>query len=328
MPGELMPNEDRTVRLSAPARARIIAVHAEVGDHITPGQVLVRLQGLEAATARAEYAKALADLQGHEAAAIVATAARERAERLLVAKAGSRQDAERARADDELAQAGRRQAQAEVERGRAALEQLGIDPQSGEMHLRSSLAGVVLTREAVPGAVVDAGTPLVVVADLGTLWLHVNATEAVASALRPGSRLRFAVPAYPSDTFETKVTAVAGAVDATTRTVAVRALVSNASRRLRPAMFATVWADTRMNKAELVVPDRALQLLDERPVLFIASPDGGGGARFERRDVEVGSRAGGRVQISSGLEPDALVVTDGAFAVKSEFARTKIRSES
>jgi len=243
LPGELLPNEDRTVRLSAPARGRIVAVHAEVGDHVRQGQELVTLQSQDATTARADFLKAVADLHSHDAAASVASAARERADRFLLPKAGSRQDAERARADEERAQSDRRQAEAEVERARASLDHLSVDAETGGMRLRTNLAGIVLAREAVPGAVVDAGTPLVVVADLGTLWLSVSATEAVASTLRPGAGVRFTVPAYPSETFETRVTAVAGAADPATRTLAVRALVSNTSRKLRPAMFATVWID-------------------------------------------------------------------------------------
>jgi len=48
------------------------------------------------------------------------------------------------------------------------------------------------------------------------------------------------------------------------------------------------------------------------------------GARFERRDVELGGTAGGRTQVLRGLAPGDTVVVEGSFAVKSEFARGKI----
>ena len=72
------------------------------------------------------------------------------------------------------------------------------------------------------------------------------------------------------------------------------------------------------------VPDGAMQLLDERPVVFVAIPDADGGARFERRDVEVGARSQADVQILRGLSPGDIVVIDGAFAVKAAFARSKM----
>jgi multidrug efflux pump subunit AcrA (membrane-fusion protein) len=65
-------------------------------------------------------------------------------------------------------------------------------------------------------------------------------------------------------------------------------------------------------------------MLDERPVAFVAQTNGTDGARFERRDVEVGARTGNEVQIVRGLSPGDVVVTNGAFAVKSEFARSKM----
>jgi cobalt-zinc-cadmium efflux system membrane fusion protein len=74
----------------------------------------------------------------------------------------------------------------------------------------------------------------------------------------------------------------------------------------------------------VLVPDAAMQLLDEHPVLFIVQPDHSGGARFERRDVSVGARSGNHVHVLQGVRPGEIVVTEGAFAVKSEFARTKM----
>jgi cobalt-zinc-cadmium efflux system membrane fusion protein len=75
------------------------------------------------------------------------------------------------------------------------------------------------------------------------------------------------------------------------------------------------------------VPDAAVQLLDERPVIFVARPGAAGAVIFERRDVVLGAKADGRTQIVKGVAPGDLVVREGAFAVKSEFARSKMPSE-
>ena len=92
-------------------------------------------------------------------------------------------------------------------------------------------------------------------------------------------------------------------------------------------MFATVWIGDGHIRTALLVPDAAIQLLDERPVVFVSKPSSGI-TQFERRDVEVGARSEGKAEIVKGLHAGDLVVTDGAFAVKSEFARSKIPSES
>jgi membrane fusion protein, heavy metal efflux system len=324
LPGRLTANEDQTARLGAPAQGRLIRVHVQAGDRVSRGQRLVTLQSAAAGTARADYAKAVAELNSRRAAANYSHGALQRAERLLEAKAIARQELERARADDELAQSAQAQAAAEVDRARSALAQFGTTAATGEMTLQSPVSGIVLTRDAVPGSVVDAGTPLVTVSDITTLWLEVAATDQVAARLRPGLAARFTVPAFPAEQFAARVQSIGGALDPTTRTLRVRALVPNASGRLRPEMFTTVLIDGGVPVAGIAVPDSALQMLDEKPVLFVAIPDGKGGARFQRRDVAVGGKVGGRVQILSGVAAGELVVVQGAFAIKSEFARSQM----
>jgi len=152
----------------------------------------------------------------------------------------------------------------------------------------------------------------------------VSVADRAASSLATGSRVRFIVPAFPTDTFDARVTSVGGALDSSTRTVPVRARVANSAGRLRPAMFATVWIEGAGRQAAVSVPEGAVQMLDERPVVFLAIPDAKGGVRLERRDVTLGGTVGGRAQVLQGLTAGQTVVTEGAFAVKSEFSRGKM----
>jgi multidrug efflux pump subunit AcrA (membrane-fusion protein) len=62
-------------------------------------------------------------------------------------------------------------------------------------------------------------------------------------------------------------------------------------------------------------------MLKGKPVVFIARPLPNGGAKFVRRDVEVGSRTGGRTAILRGLGDGDVIVTKGAFAVKAELEK-------
>lgn len=325
VPGRLEPDENKTVHVSTPAQGRLLTVRVNVADRVARGQVLATIQSEGGTSARADYAKAVAELNSRQTAAAYARLSRERAARLLEMKAGSRQDVERARTDDEVAQAAVAVAQAEVERAQAELGHLNVDAR-GEIVLRSTISGVVLTRDAVPGSVVEPGAPLLTITDPSTLWLQVAATEAVASALRPATLIRFSVPAFPDERFEARVQSIGGALDPETRTLPVRAIVSNAGGRLRPQMFATVLIDQGTPRKGVAVPDGAVQLLDERPVVFVARPDGAGAARFERRDVDIGAKQDGTTQIVGGLTPGDIVVTDGAFAVKSQFSRAKLPS--
>ncbi len=67
----------------------------------------------------------------------------------------------------------------------------------------------------------------------------------------------------------------------------------------------------------VVLPADAVQLVRGTPTVFVATPDGKGGARFIGRAVDIGPRMGGRVTVLRGLAPGELVVIQGAFAVKA-----------
>src|SRR5215210_1092744 len=324
LPGQLVPNEDQTARLGAPAQGRVIKVHVGLGQRVTRGQPLVTLQSQEASAARADNDKAVAELNSRRAAATYARAAKERAARLLAIKGVPRQEVERADADDELAQAQLAQVEAEVARARAAMTHLGVSSASGTMVLHSPTNGIVLSRDVAPGAVVEAGTPLVSVTDPGTLWLEVAAPDRAGGLVKTQSSVRFVVPGFPADTHQARVQSVAGALDPETRTLGVRALVNNQGGKLRPEMFATVWLDQGRREKAVVLPESAVQQVEGKPVVFVASPDGKGGARFERREVVVGGTTRGETQILSGLSDQDTVVVEGAFSVKSEFARSKM----
>jgi len=322
VPGQLVPNEDRTTRLGAPAPGRVGRVAVRPGDRVARGRVLVTLHSPEAGAAQSDLAKAQAELTSRRAQAGYMKSARDRAERLLALKAIPRQDYERAIADDELARSAVTQAEAELTRARTSAEQLGADASaSGEIALRAPFAGVVLDRTAVPGSVIDAGAPLVVVTDPATLWLTVSAPEALAGAFRTGGTIRFTVPAYSAETFTARVEAVGAGLDPGTRTLSVRATVDNRTGRLKPEMLATVAADGGPSVPAALVPDDAVQSSKGKTVVFIARPQPNGAATFARREVEVGSRTDGRAAILRGLAPGDVIVIRGAFAVKAELEK-------
>lgn len=321
VPGEVVANEDRTARLGAPGSGRVTAVRVQPGDRVVSGQVLVILQSLDAGTAQSDVAKAAAGVISAQAQLRYASAARARAERLLALTAIPRQDYDRAVADDEEASASLSQAQSELARARTAAAQLGAGDPSlpGEIVIRSPMSGVVLARSAVPGTVVGAGAPLVVITDPSSVWLSISAPEQFAGLFQVGQRVRFTVPAYARDTFTARLDAVGAGLDSATRTLPVRGIVPNGRVRLKPEMLASVEVQSDNRVPAALVPQDAVQLLDGQRTVFIARPDGKGGLEVERRAVEVGSRSGGRIAVTRGLVAGDVIVVTGAFAVKAQF---------
>jgi cobalt-zinc-cadmium efflux system membrane fusion protein len=324
VPGLVVPNEDLTARLDAPLRGRVIAVRVRPGDAVRAGQDLVVMHSPEAGMARSDVEKAEAELASRKAEAAYAKSARDRAERLLALKAIPRQDYERAIADEELARAALAQAEAEVRRAQSTAEQLAATTTSGEVVLRAPLAGVVLARNAVPGTVVEAGAPLIAVTNPTRLWLTIDAPEQFAPLLRAGNPLSFMVTAYPQAQFAARIEAVGAGLDPQTRTLPVRAVVNNQDGRLRPQMIANVTIEGGQRVPAARLPADAVQMLKGKPVVFVAVPDGKGGARMTARAVTAGERSGGQIAVLSGLQAGELVVTRGAFSVKAQIEKASM----
>lgn len=321
VPGQITTDEDRTMSIGAPVGGRVTAVRVKQGDRVAAGQPLITIQSAEAGAAQSDVAKATAMVSSRRAQARYANGARERAERLLALKAIPRQDYDRAVADDELAQSELQEAEAELRRARNTAGQIGADESgNGFVQVRAPFAGVILSRSAVPGTVIEAGLPLVIVTDPSRLWLTVDAPEQYAALFRVGSEVRFTVPAYP-DTFSARITALGAGLDPATRTLGVRASLDSRGNRLKPGMLATAVVSGGSASAALMVPEEAVQAIEGKPNVFVVRPDGKGGGTIERREVEIGTRSGGRVSVLRGLRPTDQVVTAGAFLVKSAFLK-------
>ena len=295
LPGRLTANEDRARQLGAIAEGRVVSVHVSPGDRVARGARLVTMQSPAASMAFA-------------------------AERLLALKAIPRQEYERAIADDELARSALSQAQAEVTRAASAMAQLGVEGASGELVLRAPIDGIVTARTVVPGAVVMVGMPIVTIADPAQLWLTLSVPELEASGVHVGTSLRFVAGATSRDTFTAVVQSVSGAFDSNTRALPVRAIVRNSRGQLRPEMFAKVWLEQRGMRG-VAVADSAIQRIGDSVSVFIARPDGKGGATFSPKTVLVGATSNGIAVITRGLNAGDIVVVAGAFTVKSKMLR-------
>jgi len=320
LPGELLVNEDRTARVSAPERGRVLTVNANIGDRVHRGQVLATIQSDLATGARADRAKAMAERESRQAALDFAKAARERAERLLALKAVAVQDVERARSEEAAATAALAQARADIERVDATLATMGVDPATGQIRLSAAFDGVVLARDVIPGAVVDAGAIVLVVTDPDSLWLNV-----AVPGIRSGNKLRFTVPSLGDESFDALVRTLAPAVDAASRTVTVRAVVTNRGGKLRPNMLTTVHLDRGQARTGVAVPDSAIQLVSGKSVVFTVMPDEKGGAMFMKREVHIDAKMRDGRQLVTGIDKGDVIVTEGAFAVKARLEQSKLK---
>lgn len=332
VPGRLTLDPAATHTLGSIVEGRIGKVLVHPGDRVAAGQVLVTLHSHEMLDATAALSRARAGHAQAESALRLATDAAARAERLYAAKALSLADLERARAEREQAESLRDQAAAELERATEFHGHLvgeGPVPAGVSTHealVRSPIAGIVVSRDAEPGAVALVGAPLVTVTRLASLSLSLRLPEEAIAAARTGAKVRFTTPAYPDRSFEATVQRVAPAVDPQTRTIEVVARVRNADGALRPEMYVDAEVMSDAGGETLVVPSEAVQLLDGEEVVITAEPRDGG-LFIEAVRVRTGRRSIAATEILAGVEAGREVLTRGAATAKAELLRRREAEE-
>jgi Cu(I)/Ag(I) efflux system membrane fusion protein len=179
--------------------------------------------------------------------------------------------------------------------------------------LYSPVSGYVIQKMAILGMKVMPGEKLFDIADLSTLWLIADIYEYELPLVRVGDTARIILSYFPGKEISSKIDYVYPAVSAETRTAKVRFRLSNPGGRLKPQMYTNVDIKINMGK-KLAIPESAVIDTGVRQVVYV---DKGEGA-FEPREVMLGMRAEGFVEVLSGLKAGEKVASSANFLIDSE----------
>lgn len=302
LPGRLVWNEEKTVRVFPQVGGRVQSIAADVGNPVKVGQTLAMLSS-------PDYGQALADARKARADAQVASQALER-NRVL------REAGVVAEKDWQQAEAAAIAAKAEAERASRRVAGLGGES-DGSYALRSPLAGVVVERNLNPGQEFrpdQSAPPLFVVTDPASLWIQIDASESDLARLKKGEHLLIETKQYPGERFKGSIRHVADFVDPNTRTIKVRGEVPNPDRRLKGEMFVNALIELEASSA-LRVPASAVFLFGNKRYVFVEEAPG----RYRKQVVDAGAERDGQVDILAGLKAGDKVVAEGSLHLLKYF---------
>ena len=328
VPARLMLDPAAVQTVGSITEGRITRVLVRVGDVVRAGDVLVMIHSHEIMDARSALVRASSQLIAAEADRSLARTAADRAARLVDAKAMSRAELERAQAARQTADAMFDQAEAEKERAQGLIDHLvgdGPVPKGTDPHdvlIRTTVSGVVTSREAQPGTVVLPGTPLITVGDPSRLLLQMHLGEAAARDVRVGSQVRFSLTDDPTRHRDATVSRIAPTVDTATRTVEVLSTPSDGAKIGRAESFAQAVVYGTPGTPAVIVPAAAIQAM-EGDTVVIAIEQRGSGVFIEAVPVRVGRRSAQQMEVLSGLGVGRTIVVRSAAIAKAELLKRR-----
>lgn len=300
-PGEVRFNAYRTSKVTPRLAAQIVERFAKLGDRVSAGQRLASLSSVE-----------MAEAQG-----AMFIAAREWAR---VQRLGEQTVSEKRYSEAKIAY---QQARAKLlsyglpeAQLKALLQRDDSTLATGTFDVLAPRAGTVTNDDFIEGEFVEPGRVLFEITDESQLWIESRVAPAEAAMITIGADA--AVVTEEGARWAGKVVQVHRQVDEDTRTVGVRIALDNADGRLRPGLFVQTQLTGADTIQAFVLPQQAV----------VRTPDGDWGVyretapgQFELVEVKFAREIDGKV-IVSGLEPGSRVVTQGAFFIQSEQAKS------
>jgi cobalt-zinc-cadmium efflux system membrane fusion protein len=295
--GTVTPDISRNVPVISVATGRVVEIAARLGDTVTKGQLLLRVQSADVSSAFSDYQKAVADEQ-------LTRTQMERAQLLYDKGAISLNDLQVAKDTDT-------KAKVDVKTTAEKLRVLGnanLEQPSGIIEIRAPVSGVITDQQVTNASgVAGLGSPNpFTISDLTYVWILCDVYENDLANVQLGETADIRLNAYPDKNFTGVIGNIGPILDPNIRSAKVRIEVRNPGL-MRPGMFVTATFHGPKKEKRAAVPATAILHLHDRDWVYIPTKD----KKFRRIEVRGGDMLPGNMQeILSGLVPGDQVVTN------------------
>ncbi|HML91918.1 efflux RND transporter periplasmic adaptor subunit [Methyloceanibacter sp.] len=314
-PAEVIYNENALAHVvpRVPGIAR--TVEANEGDQVAEGDVLAVLDSRALADAKAAYLASLERLA-------LAKENFDRAEALVGKRIVSERTHLTAKTDFAEARINLRSARQKLLAlgvGESRLQEIAEQDEADlTAHvMRAPLGGTVVTRHLSRGESVQTDREAFIIADVSTVWVDISIYVHDLERVAQGQIVTITTDGGLEA--EGKIAFVTPNVSEETRTANARVELDNAPKHLRPGMFVTARIALAAESVDVRIPASALQTHEGQNVVFVRGGDDGA---LKPRPVTLGRSNGTHVEVVGGLKPGEAVVAEGAFLVKSQFAKS------
>jgi len=290
--GSLSPDE--SVMIRPEIAGRVAQLHFREGQRVEAGALLI---SLDDSITRAELAQAQANLN-------LAEKNFQRAQMLF------KRGASNAQALDEAS------AQQQASRASLALSQARLD----KTRILAPYDGVLGLRAVSPGDYLSEGQDIVNLEVLDPLKVDFRIPQKAVSQIRLKQLIEVSLDAYPGERFNGEIFAINPRLDEAGRSQAIRAHISNSDGRLSPGQFVRVSVILAERPNALVIPEEAIMPVGDKLLVNLVVE-----GKVELREVKLGKRLAGKVEVLEGLQGDETLISAGWQKVRAGApVRTKV----
>lgn len=257
---------------------RITEIRFDVGDHVTKGDLLVRLDSSALTQSKAQMENAKAEY--------------DRTNELYEFGGASKSEWDARRLQYEVA--------------KSAYENL-----LENTTLIAPISGIVSARNYDNGDM-SGGLPVLVIEQIRPVKIMINVSESLFAKVRKGMKVYVTLDAYGDEQFAGSIKRIYPTIDSATRTFRVEVSVPNGDERVRPGMFARVTLPYG-KEHRVVVPDRAVNKLMGSGDRYVYVLEADGTVRYSK--VELGRRMDTEYEVLSGVADGEKVVVKGQVAL-------------
>ena len=275
---------NEAVEITAKVSNLVTAIRFREGEQVRRGEVLVELDSVQAG----------ADLAAARAALSETRSQYKRSQELYATQA--------------LSQSQLDQLEATLLANQARVT--GSESKLSDTVIRAPFDGRTGLRRVSVGSLISPGTLITTLDDTRIIKLDFSVPETFIASIKEGLPLTARSIAFPNRDFKGTIVSIDSRLDPTTRAITVRAELPNPEGLLKPGMFMNVRLQEERGQV-LMIPEQALVPEEGRQFVFLVSDE-----HAHKREVSIGRRKPGKVEIISGLVAGDQIVVEGTQKVR------------
>lgn len=177
----------------------------------------------------------------------------------------------------------------------------------------SPVNGTVIEKNIVTGSAAKAGSRILRLADLSTIWVEGEVYESDLPWLKVGMETKITLPELPEHSYTATVNYIDSVLNPQTHSAVIRVQLSNDDGLLRPNMFANMRLLVDLGK-RMIVPEQAVIYSGNQRIVFIDQGNG----RLLPKKIKTGVRNQDMIEVLDGLALGDVIVTSGNFLIAAE----------